>query len=72
LPRPLLTATVSESALTRLKAGFLVITEHDLSGALQVIAIVLGLAPFLKAPLVMGFIALPGSRMLLWIRVDVV
>ena len=72
MPGPLLTVTVSESVRTGFKAGPLLITGHALLESLLVIAIVLGLAPFLKAPLVMGIIALVGGGMLLWMGVDMV
>ena len=70
MPGPLLTVTVSESVRIGFRAGPLLITGHALLESFLVIAIVLGLAPFLKAPLVMGIIALLGGVMLLWMGID--
>jgi len=72
MPGPLLTVTVSESARTGFKAGPLLITGHALLESLLVIAIVMGLAPYLKAPLTMGIISLVGGGMLLWMGFDMV
>jgi len=72
MPGPLLTVTVAESARMGFRAGPLLITGHALLELLLVIAIVLGLGPFLKSPSVMGIIALVGGGMLLWMGVDMV
>nr|HID58912.1 lysine transporter LysE [Desulfobacterales bacterium] len=69
MPGPLLTMTVAESARSGFKAGPLLITGHAVLELLLVIAIVQGLGPFLKSPLVMGIIALVGGGMLLWMGV---
>lgn len=72
MPGPLLTVTVAESARIGFRAGPLLMTGHAVLELLLVIAIVYGLGPFLKAPLVMGIIALLGGGMLLWMGVDMV
>ena len=65
MPGPLLTVTVAESARAGFRAGPLLITGHAALEFLLVIAIVLGLGPFLKSPPVMGVIALVGGGILL-------
>ena len=69
MPGPLLTVTVSDSARIGSKAGPLLITGHATLELLLVLALVWGLGPFLKAPLVMGLIALIGGGMLLWMGI---
>lgn len=72
MPGPLLTVTVAESARAGFRAGPLLITGHAALEFLLVIAIVLGLGPFLKSPPVMGVIALVGGGVLFWMGVDMV
>ncbi|MBW1706223.1 MAG: LysE family transporter [Deltaproteobacteria bacterium] len=72
MPGPLLTVTVAESARIGFRAGPLLITGHAVLEFLLVIAIVLGLGPFLESPSVMAIIALFGGGMLLWMGVDMV
>jgi threonine/homoserine/homoserine lactone efflux protein len=72
MPGPLLTVTVAESARSGFKAGPLLITGHAALELLLVTAVVQGLGPFFKAPVVMGIIAVVGGGMLLWMGVDMV
>ena len=70
MPGPLLTVTVSESARIGSKAGPLLITGYGMLELLLVVALILGLGPFLKSPMVMGIIALVGGDMLVWMGID--
>ncbi len=66
MPGPLLTVTISESAKKGFTAGPLLIAGHAILELTLVIALILGLAQFLKQKEVFIFIALSGSAILLW------
>jgi threonine/homoserine/homoserine lactone efflux protein len=70
MPGPLLTVTVAEAARRGFAAGPLLITGHAILELALVVAIILGLGPYLKINLVMGIIALVGGAMLMWLGVD--
>jgi len=70
MPGPLFTLTVAETARRGFKAGPLLITGHAALELLLVIAIVIGLGPWLKSPLIMGIIALVGGGVLVWMGAD--
>jgi threonine/homoserine/homoserine lactone efflux protein len=64
MPGPLLTATISESSQRGFIAGPLLITGHTILELVLVIALLLGLAPFFRQPVVFVAIALIGSVIL--------
>lgn len=64
MPGPLLTATISESARRGGLTGPLLILGHSLLELLMVIALLLGLAPFLTRDAVFAAIALTGAGIL--------
>ncbi len=66
MPGPLLTATITESSKRGFIAGPLMITGHALLEVVLVAAILLGLAPFFRLPVVFVVIALAGAVILLW------
>jgi threonine/homoserine/homoserine lactone efflux protein len=66
MPGPLLTATISESSQRGLKAGPLLIVGHGILELALVIALLLGLAPFLQQPAVFVATALGGAAILFW------
>ncbi|MBU2644122.1 LysE family translocator [bacterium] len=66
MPGPFLTATISESARKGFSAGPLMIIGHGILELLLVVALMLGLAPFLKNDTVFGAIAVSGAFILLW------
>jgi len=66
MPGPLLTVTIAESARLGFLVGPLLMAGHSFLELLLVIAIVLGLGPFLKLPSVTGIIALLGGFLLLY------
>ena len=72
MPGPLFTLTVAEAARRGVRAGPLVITGHGVLELLLVVAVIKGLGPFLKAPSVIGTIALLGGIILLVMGVDMV
>ncbi len=72
MPGPLLTITISQSVRRGFRAGPLLITGHALLELAVVIAVVMGLGPFLKKPGVMGVIALCGGAFLLVMGLDMV
>ena len=72
MPGPLLTVTVSESARIGLRAGPLLITGHAVLELLLVVALILGLGPILKGPLVLAGISLIGGGMLVWMGIDMI
>ena len=72
MPGPLLTVTIVESARRGFIAGPLLIAGHALLELALVVAIILGLSPYLKKPFVMGGIALVGGAILLWMGVQMV
>lgn len=66
MPGPLLTVAVADSAQRGFITGPLLITGHALLELALVAAILLGLAPVLEMPAVLGFIALAGGAIMLW------
>ncbi len=64
MPGPLLTATISESARRGSLTGPLLILGHSMLELLMVLALLLGLAPFLKSDAVFAAIALVGAVIL--------
>ncbi|MCK9230698.1 MAG: LysE family translocator [Syntrophales bacterium] len=66
MPGPLLTATISESSRRGFVAGPLMIAGHAVLELGLVIALLLGLAPFIKLPSVFATTALVGSVILFW------
>lgn len=66
MPGPLLTVTISESARRGIAAGPLLIVGHGILELALVVALLLGLAPFLLLNRVFVAVALFGSAMLLW------
>jgi threonine/homoserine/homoserine lactone efflux protein len=72
MPGPLLTVTISESVRHGFKVGPLLMTGHALLELMLVVAIILGLGPYLKLPPVMGTIALLGGLLLIYLGVDMV
>jgi len=66
MPGPLLTATISESSRRGFMAGPLLIVGHGILELALVIALLLGLAPFLRQTAVFVATALAGSAILLW------
>jgi threonine/homoserine/homoserine lactone efflux protein len=71
-PGPILTATVAESVHRGFRAGPLMMIGHALLELLLVVAIIQGLARYLKSPPVMGIIALVGGGVLVWLGVGMV
>ena len=70
MPGPLLTVTVSESTQRGAVAGPLVILGHGILELALVLALLSGLAPFLKRDDVFIVIALAGGIILLWMAVS--
>lgn len=66
MPGPLLTVTISESPRRGPAAGPLLILGHGLLELTLVTALILGLAPILKKPLVFSLTALLGATVLTW------
>lgn len=64
MPGPLLTATISESSQRGFIAGPLMIAGHAILELALLVALLLGLAPFLQHPLVFVATALIGSAIL--------
>lgn len=64
MPGPLLTATISESSRRGFITGPLLIAGHAILELVLVIALLLGLAPFLQLPAVFVATALSGSVIL--------
>jgi len=69
MPGPLLTATISETSRQGFKAGPLLILGHGFLELLLVLALVLGLAPFLQRQEVFIFTAFAGAIILAWMGV---
>jgi len=69
MPGPLLTVTVSESARRGWVAGPLIVLGHSILELALVIALVLGLQPFLTHDTVTGTISLAGGGILIWMAV---
>ena len=72
MPGPLLTVTIAESAHRGFMAGPLLMIGHAVLELALVVAIILGLGPFLKMPPVMGSIALVGGAILIWMGVQMI
>jgi len=66
MPGPLLTVTIADSARRGFISGPLLMTGHAILELLLVIAVIWGLGPVIRAPAVMGTIALLGGAILLW------
>ena len=66
MPGPLLTATISESSRRGFIMGPLLIVGHGILELALVLALLLGLAPFLQQPAVFVATALAGAAILLW------
>lgn len=66
MPGPLLTATISESSHRGFVVGPLLIIGHGILELGLVIALLLGLAPFLQQAAVFVAVAFSGSAILLW------
>jgi threonine/homoserine/homoserine lactone efflux protein len=66
MPGPLLTVTISESTKRGAIAGPLLISGHALLEMILVIALLLGLGPFLKNETFFLFIAFSGGIIMLW------
>jgi threonine/homoserine/homoserine lactone efflux protein len=67
MPGPLLTTTISESSQRGFITGPLLVAGHALLELGLVIALLLGLAPFLQQPVVFAATAIIGSVILFWI-----
>ncbi|RJP60004.1 MAG: lysine transporter LysE [Deltaproteobacteria bacterium] len=72
MPGPLLTVTIAESAHRGFVAGPLLMVGHAVLELALVVAIILGLGPFLKIPQVMGGIALVGGAILIWMGIQMI
>jgi threonine/homoserine/homoserine lactone efflux protein len=70
MPGPLLSVTVAEAARRGAWAGPLVITGHAFLELFLILAVIMGLGPYLKAPPVIGTISLLGGITLLVMGVD--
>ena len=66
MPGPLLAVTIEESARRGGKAGPLIVLGHAILESALVVAVVLGLATFLKDGRVIGTIAFLGGLLMLW------
>lgn len=66
MPGPLLTATISESAQRGAWAGPLIVLGHGILEFALVVALYLGLAPYLANDLTVGIVAVVGCAILLW------
>ena len=69
MPGPLLTATITESSRRGTFAGPLLIVGHGILELALVVALLLGLAPFLKQEEVFAAIAIAGAAILIWMAV---
>lgn len=70
MPGPLLTVAVSESTRRGPAAGPLLIIGHGILELTLVIALLLGLAPFLRQEWVFIVISTAGSAILLWMAIS--
>jgi threonine/homoserine/homoserine lactone efflux protein len=66
MPGPLLTATISESSRRGMIAGPLLIVGHGFLEICLLVALWLGLAPYLQDQKVFAIIAVSGALMLFW------
>ena len=69
MPGPLLTATISESSQRGVLAGPLLIIGHGILELLLLVALVLGIAPFLQRNDVFAVVAVLGGVILIWMAV---
>lgn len=72
MPGPLLTVTVAETVRQGLRAGPLLVAGHGILEAALVVALAVGLGPFISHPGVVAGIALLGGGFLLWMGVTIV
>lgn len=72
MPGPLFTMTIAETARRGFWAGPLLMTGHSLLELALVVAIILGVGPFLKQATVMAVIALLGGVTLVWMGADMI
>jgi threonine/homoserine/homoserine lactone efflux protein len=72
VPGPLFTVTIVESARRGFIAGPLLMIGHAILEFLLVLAIIKGLGPYLRAPLVIEVIAFIGGAVLLWMGIDMI
>ena len=72
MPGPLLTMTVTESSRRGAIAGPLMILGHGMLELTLVMALLLGMAPFLKRNDVFIFIALFGGVILFWMAISMI
>uniref|UniRef100_A0A7C2IVS7 Lysine transporter LysE n=1 Tax=Ammonifex degensii TaxID=42838 RepID=A0A7C2IVS7_9THEO len=72
MPGPLLTVTVAESVRDGPRAGPLLVAGHGVLEAVLVVALALGLGPFISRQGVVAGIALLGGGFLLWMGVTIV
>ena len=70
MPGPLLTVTISESTRRGAVAGPLMILGHGILELILIVALLAGLAPFLKRDDVFIIIALAGGVILLWMALS--
>jgi threonine/homoserine/homoserine lactone efflux protein len=70
MPGPLLTATISEASRQGFKAGPLLILGHGILELLLVLALLLGLAPFLQRQEVFIVTAFAGAAILIWMAIS--
>jgi threonine/homoserine/homoserine lactone efflux protein len=70
MPGPLLTVTISESSRHGAKAGPLLILGHGILELALVVALLMGLAPFMEQEKVFIFIAIAGSGFLFWMAIS--
>ena len=69
MPGPLLTATISESSQRGFLAGPLLVVGHGILELLLLVALVLGIAPFLQRGDVFAVVAISGGIILIWMAV---
>lgn len=72
MPGPLLALTVGESTRRGVRAGPLLMLGHMILEACVVVAVVMGLAGFLRNPVLIACIALAGGVVLCWMGQDMV
>ena len=70
MPGPLLTATISETSRQGFKAGPLLILGHGILELVLVLALILGLAPFLQRQEVFIATAFAGAIILAWMAIN--
>ena len=72
MPGPLFTVTIAETARRGFRAGPLLMTGHSLLELTLVVAIILGMGPFLRRAPVMAVVALLGGVVLVWLGADMI